>query len=160
MKIVCRVLFLNILGISEKKVRSVLSNVTEAGTIPKERRGGRSKLQKESDEQKMTAVQCHINRFPRMESHYCRASSSCEYLSPQLNLTKIFNMYCQEDNPKVSFSFYQKVFSTMNLKFHVPKKDLCGLCDTYRSANGIAKLELQEKYESHIAEKQEVRKIK
>lgn len=48
----------------------------------------------------------------------------------------------------------------LNLKFHRPKKDLCGICDSYEKASVSKKEPLQERYDQHKREKVEVRKRK
>jgi hypothetical protein len=42
----------------------------------------------------------HIRSFPVIESHYCRASTSKQYLEGSLNITKMYNLYlerCRDD---------------------------------------------------------------
>ena len=48
----------------------------------------------------------------------------------------------------------------MNLKFHHPKKDTCGLRETYISSDDKKKEELQQDFDKHILEKERVRLIK
>ena len=48
----------------------------------------------------------------------------------------------------------------MNLSFHRPKKDMCGLCLTYMRGDEIKKQQLEEKYNQHIAEKKAVHEKK
>ena len=48
----------------------------------------------------------------------------------------------------------------MNLAFHVPKKDVCNICDSYRQGDEAKKASLLSTYETHILEKQTVRNIK
>lgn len=48
----------------------------------------------------------------------------------------------------------------MNLKFHLPKKDLCGLCETFRNGNKGEQEAVKDRYEKHIKEKEKVRRIK
>ena len=65
-----------------------------------------------------------------------------------------------DDDEKGSLSLYKKVFKSLGLKFHHPKKDQCGLCETYRKGNDEEKKDLHERYEKHIREKEKVREIK
>ena len=48
----------------------------------------------------------------------------------------------------------------MKLKFHVPKKDLCGICESYNNGSDEEKEQLQPMYDKHIQEKQKAREIK
>ncbi|KAJ8019349.1 hypothetical protein HOLleu_42112 [Holothuria leucospilota] len=106
----------------------------------------------------------HIDKFPRMESHYCRKKTSYEYLSPELNVAVMYRLYekeCARDGREVaSMALYRSVFNSQKLKFHVPKKDLCGLCDTYNRGNAVERNAIQAKYDRHITEKQAVRQLK
>ena len=50
----------------------------------------------QSDRSLREYVERHIDRFPRMESHYCRKKTSYQYLSPDLSLIKMYELYQQE----------------------------------------------------------------
>lgn len=74
----------------------------------------------------------------------------------------MFDMY-QSENPDVhigSRESYRKLFESLNLSFHSPKKDQCTLCMTYKSGDDNTKEQLKESYEKHTAEKVAVRKLK
>lgn len=81
---VCKKMFLNILGISERTARTALCKTSDLGILEKERRGGRQRSQKvlEEEENIRIRVSEHIDRYPKMESHYCRVRSSRLYLHP------------------------------------------------------------------------------
>ena len=124
---VCRKFFINTIGISFSQVRTTLSMVNEFGVMA-EGRGGRQ--QADRDKTLRQQVTNHINAFPRMESHYCRTSSKCQYLSSDLNLSIMYRMYTKQHPNGASRSFYRKISKGLNLRFPHPKKDLCSLCDT------------------------------
>ena len=119
-------------------------------------------MQKERDERVRRLVKAHIDRFPRTESHYCRADTRLEYLSSELTLSKMHKMYTDEHaaDDNVAFSFYYRVFRSLNLKFTRPKKDLCGICEGYRQGTDVEKVTQRQEYERHIQEKLSVREIK
>lgn len=74
----------------------------------------------------------------------------------------MFDMY-QSENPDEhigSRESYRKLFESLNLSFHSPKKDQCTLCMTYKSGDDNTKEQLKESYEKHTAEKEAVRKLK
>ena len=120
---VCKVMFLNTLGISERQVLTSLSKVNDAGVMQPGKRGGRHEIYKKRDEKLHVLVRGHIDRFPKMESHYCRQKTSNQYLLPNLTITKMHELYQREHNDeRVSLSFYSKVFRGVVLKFHHPKK--------------------------------------
>ena len=150
---VFKVLFLNTLNISERQIRTVVLKITTTGAVESERRGGRQGSYIERDAEIHDRVRKHMDRYPRMESHYCRSTSNKEYLSHELTVTKMHAMYneeCASENQKVSFSYYAKVFNETNLSFHRPKKDQCGICLDYRYEKDPEKKEtLKSKYENH-----------
>lgn len=153
-------MFLNTLAISEKSVRTAIDKLKDTGVVENDRRGGRQGVYVFEDAEKRAKIQRHLNRFPRVESHYCRKDSSKEYLHPDLTLRKMYNSFLQEYKTKVSFTLYRSIFKEMNLSIHRPKKDLCGLCVAYREGTTEIKEKLQDKYARHISEKDEVRNIK
>nr|CAH7712759.1 unnamed protein product [Callosobruchus chinensis] len=160
---VCKKFFINTLSISDKFLRTSLSKITKTGAVEKDRRGGRYKSLSDKDNELRRLVAEHINKFPKMESHYCRENSSRQYLYPDLTLRKMYELYLDESKKHkdiASMSTYVRVFREMNLSFHSPKKDQCSLCLTYRSGEKETKLALEEKYKKHTAEKIRVREIK
>lgn len=162
---VCQRMFLSTLGVSEKMVRTVLKKVKETGVIEKDHRGGRRVPDINRDSILRNSVEQHILRFPKVESHYCRQSSSRQYLHEDLSLPKMYDMYIKaqqssENFKLASFALYRKVFKSMNLSFHRPKKDQCGICRTYRGSTEENKLPLESKYKLHIEEKNKIREIK
>lgn len=131
--------------------------------LESEKRGGRVQVLREKDETLRAAILSHINRFPRMESHYCRLSTSKEYLHPDLTISKMNRMFNNEfrtEGLKSSFFTYRDVFKKCNLAIHHAKKDQCSLCIVYRTGDSKKKEELEQRYKRHIAEKQAVREWK
>ena len=65
----------------------------------------------------------------------------------------------QQEYPEyaVSLILYTKIFKGMTLTF-LPKKDQCGLCASYHiyKVSGINDENLNEEYENHILEKDQV----
>lgn len=160
---VCKKMFMSTLSVSEKTIRTALAKVKETGVIEKDKRGGRLEHLKDKDLALRSEIQQHINRFPRMESHFCRKSTTKEYLHPDLNIQKMLFMFNEENkdkNIKASYYTYWDELKKLNLSFHHPKKDQCGLCNTYREGDASKKAELNSRYHKHIAEKQAARKHK
>lgn len=163
---VCKKLFLNTLAISEKMMRTSLSKLALTGSVEKEKRGGRKECLKSRDDQICSDIRAHILRFPKVESHYCRQKTSREYLNAELTLVKMYDMYKQEAiekgiNTIASITTYRKIFNSLNLSFHTPKKDQCTLCViVHQSANGIIDDSLRREYELHTANKKKAREKK
>ncbi len=160
---VCKAFFLSTLSVSEMMVRTALTKLSDVGIVEPEKRGGRVNNNQQRDSIIRQLVDAHIDRFPRIESHYCRQNTEREYLSPDLTLSIMHRMYCAEQNGEktsVSFTFYCQIFHEKNLSFHHPKKDQCTLCNAYHTGDQATKERLEEKYRAHICEKEKIREIK
>ena len=100
---------MTVLYITDKKrIQRVCKRHFETGMCATENRGGdhRSK----AFEAPRHAVKAYI------ESHYCRnTSTNKQYLSSTLTIKKLFDFYnssCTEDNLKVNYEFFRKIFVT------------------------------------------------
>lgn len=127
---VCRNIFLNTLNISERTLRTVVEKVTDTGILEKDKRGGRVEKLKETDEISRELIERHIDRFPRVESHYCRESTTREYLHSDLSIKKMHDMFMNDPErssltPSLYIATYRRVFASKMLSFHHPKKDQC-----------------------------------
>jgi hypothetical protein len=113
--------------ITEKKKRGDFTFIDQRGSHEKE---------KKYNENHENCVVNHINKFPRTESHYSRAKTSKEYLSPDLNTHRLWKLY-QEENPcnQVSYMFFKKVKKEKfaNLAYGRPRSDTCRTCDLLSS---------------------------
>ncbi|CAG9765876.1 unnamed protein product [Ceutorhynchus assimilis] len=162
--LVCKTLFLNTFGISERTMRTSLEKVNSSGILEGEKRGGRQSHKIiVRDKALRDAIHKHIQRFPKIESPYCRSSSSKEYLHPELTVSKMYAMFTEELNPtddKPSIDLYRKVFRSLNLSFHRPKKDQCSLCMTYKQGEEDVKEKLKDRYEKHRVEKNKEKALK
>ena len=77
---VCKIFYLSTLAISQKMVDNVHQKKNElTGILKLDGRGKYDKRAKVSDEQK-NGVISHIDSFPVIESHYCRAKTNKKYL--------------------------------------------------------------------------------
>ena len=75
-------------------------------------------------------VKNHINSFPIMESHYVRERCKRSFMSSELNLTKLYQLYkLSKLEVTVGEKTYQNIFNaSFNIGFHKPKKDQCNVC--------------------------------
>jgi len=131
---VCKTFFLDTLSVSDQTVRTTLQKLTRDGhLLPDQRRQPAShKLQEATRE----GVRSHIRKFQTVPSHYCRHTSSKQYLPETLTLTEMYRLYvaeCREENvtaakKHVYFDIFHKDF---NLAFHKPKMDMCDLREKY-----------------------------
>ena len=90
------------------------------------------------DHKRINSVKSHIESFPRMESHYSRSDSKKEYPAHDLNICKMYQLYCtkceEDDVVPVKEIKYRQVFcEDYNFSFYRPKKDQCTLFALYLS---------------------------
>lgn len=133
-------MFLNTFSISAQVVKTVENKIGPSGIVSADRRG---KVCKNTlvDESIKQTVRDHINLFETVEIHYCRSKTSRQYLSPTLNVSKMYGMYieyCQDHNIQqpASEGIYRSIFtSEFNFSFFIPKKDLCDICYKYDNSS-------------------------
>ena len=75
----------------------------------------------------VNSIKDHIKPFPAMESRYSREESKRKFLSSNVSLTKIYELYILRnkhlENP-LKLGSYTKIFmENFNLGFHKPNKD-------------------------------------
>nr|CAI5849897.1 unnamed protein product [Callosobruchus analis] len=91
-----------------------------------------------------------------MESHYCRKSTTREYLYADLTVRKMFSLYEEENAGKdtmCSYHTYRRVFESLNLSFHHPKKGQCSLCMAYRQGTDEQKRVIETVFVEHTNKK-------
>ena len=91
-KRVCKTMFLNTYSIRERFVRTCVDKLDDAGVQEDDNMGksGNHSYSAEAIEE----VKNHIKSFPVIESHYVRERSKRCYLSSQLNVSKMYDLYC------------------------------------------------------------------
>ncbi|KAE8740036.1 hypothetical protein FOCC_FOCC014464 [Frankliniella occidentalis] len=151
---VCRSTFLGTLGETDRFVRDVTENKKKSVSgIAKDDARGKKRPKHALKPEVRLAVLNHIESFPAYESHYCRAQTQRLYLSPELNVQKMHELYLASDLPKVSYDVYRKLFKSTKKKFHAPKSDGCDTCDTLKvqiaAAVGEEKTKLESTKELH-----------
>ena len=106
--------------------------------IPKTNKLTTSNASKIITEERKDKVSQHIESFHLIDSHYCRAKTSKQYLEPSLNISKMYDLYKEKfvgvDDVPVKESYYRFIFNNeYNIDFHKPKTDRCDLCELYRA---------------------------
>lgn len=127
---VCKKTFQNTFGVNDKKVRVLIEKKKMGETCYNDRRT-RHAAPKFSEADRLL-VKNHINMIPRDVGHYSRAKSEKEYLSPDLNIHRLFKAFTQlHPHSPVTYKFYRSVFikDFPNLSFHRPRVDTCSTCD-------------------------------
>ena len=125
--------------------------------IPKADARGKHKKKIVSEEYR-NGVRRHIESFHVVESHYCRANTSKNYLDSNLNISKLYDLYVKKSTDDqvdpVKEWLYRNIFKTeYNLDFHCPKKDRCEKCEEFKVAKDV----MEKDYNDHILEKKLIR---
>jgi len=153
---VCKVFFLSTLAISEMRVRTVLEKLDAGTCLPQNDQRGRTLgTNKLNDTVVRKAIE-HIDSFPRVPAHWCRANTKKEYLEATLTKENMFRLYlerCKEEGDiPVSKTIYMEILIKKNIGFHSPKKDSCWCVFFHELSEEEQELK-KSKYEDHIAMK-------
>ncbi|KAF0711166.1 Uncharacterized protein FWK35_00031289, partial [Aphis craccivora] len=129
---VCKKCFLSTLDETNRFVSEVLENKNAylSGVTRRDKRGKHTPALKIA-QVKLDEVINQINKFPAYESHYTRRENDKKYLLSHLNMTKIYNLYCENVDGPVSRKIYESEFKKMKLSFKERKTDSCHKCDVF-----------------------------
>lgn len=159
---VCKDFYLETLDISQTRIKTYHKNKDPSVGTPSPYRTGNNN--KKTSEAKLAEVHQHIQSFPRVESHYSRADSTCEYLDGGLSIRKMYRLYTEKQFGAASQPVHFKVYSNyfcqhFNIRFHKPKKDRCDKCEMFKSITqtGRATPEDNEANEKHVKSKEATR---
>ncbi|CAH1109858.1 unnamed protein product [Psylliodes chrysocephalus] len=126
----CKVFFLNTLGISETVVRNELKKSERGGFVSQDIRG-RHEPKNKLPEVIKEGIRTQIRSFPVYETHYSREKiKKRKYLGSELNTNKIFSLYKlkyeEEGLPKSQIAkpwVYCHIFNTeFNLGFKLSRR--------------------------------------
>lgn len=151
---VCQSFFIKTLCISDGPIIHAFKNRNDASVFQCADRRGKTSPPNKTPIEDVERVKRHIEKFPVMESHYCRKTSKRLYLDSKLSICKMHDLYateCKIDNVvPVSSATYRRVFCTnYNYSFYKPKKDQCSTCTRFELATPQNKNDLQQEYEGH-----------
>ncbi|XP_026727284.1 uncharacterized protein LOC113493484 [Trichoplusia ni] len=140
--LVCKRFFLNTLKVNEQMVYTAIEKfkLDEGITDLRGKHTNRPRKMSSSTE---SSIEKHISLFPKVESHYTRKSSTRQYLSQDLNISKMYRLYTewfpQQNYVEVTMATkrqYETIFNTkFNYSFFKPKKDQCSTCFVYEQAS-------------------------
>lgn len=157
-KLVCRKFFLATFDISCKQIYNLMRKLNQNENVSVDGRGRHNKNKTSGETSQY--IKMHIESFPALESHYCRKSSNKKYLAANLNIKKMYNLYCEwlreyhPEHKKASQHIYRQIFNNdFNFSFHSPKKDQCLVCSKFNNANAEEKVLLQDSYDFHQKQK-------
>lgn len=111
-KQICRKSFTDIFSLSHRKVQELIKRKKRGKVSFTGGRGKNSKRIKFTADLKQQ-IKNHINSFPRQSNHYSRSKSIREFLSPDLNLNRIFFAFKQKfPNTIATYKRYSSIFHT------------------------------------------------
>lgn len=168
---VCKTFFTATLDVSNMYVDHAMKHCSSSGTYASQENRGRHTPSNKTSEEVLMKVREHITSFPVMEGHYVRKSTNRKFLPPDLNITKMQELYqekCRTEGLKpVNNHLYRKIFNEeYNFSFHRPKKDQCLSCNQYRNLLAKSKgrdsmpLAEKQKYDLHQSRKIQARESK
>lgn len=160
---VCKVFFQSTLDVGAKLLRYTENNVSQTlGTTSPDKRGKKSSSNK-TPPHCIRNVRNFIENLPAVESHYCRSSTTKQYVPQEYqSLNNIYRKYLKysKDNTLTAASefIFKKIFTTeYNIGIHAPKKDKCVTCTKFTDLTSPSEAE-QLKNKEHLDEKDAINK--
>ncbi|KAL4083932.1 hypothetical protein QTP88_029248 [Uroleucon formosanum] len=88
---VCKQFFLKTLAISHGPVDKAFEGLgSENGMFIKNDNRGKTQATNKTPSDVIYEIKSHIEKFPTIESHYCRATTKRKYLDPTLSIAKMY----------------------------------------------------------------------
>ncbi|XP_052075475.1 uncharacterized protein LOC127712922 [Mytilus californianus] len=163
---VCKAFFLGILHVSKKTVEYSLKKKEHGVFVGRDNRGKNPSINR-TPEGDRHFIREHIQSFPTVSSHYTRKDSNRQYLSSNLSVQKMHQLYEKEYQRKgkkpCKINVYRDTFcNEFNLAFHKPKKDQCSTCTIYyeKKQRGEITKEDEEQFQEHQTKKEKSREEK
>lgn len=159
-------MFSNTLGVSMRTIthwlnRSLSSPETKKRDDVETESNDFDKKKQLKNNEKKESVRDFFSNLPKLESHYCRKSSSKLYLEPRWkNKTELYDFYknvwlTDRKTEPAGLTLFKYIFEESNLSLFCTKKDECDICVGYRTQN-VSELIYQE----HRKKKDEARSEK
>ncbi|KAF0713010.1 NAD-dependent protein deacetylase Sir2B-like [Aphis craccivora] len=93
-KVVCKKSFCSFFGVGKSRVERIVKLLQKNIPSPVDRRGKHRNRGNAKDDQILFQIDTHIQSFPSRQSHYSRSKNDeVRYLSPDLNVSKMYNLY-------------------------------------------------------------------
>nr|CAD7403442.1 unnamed protein product [Timema poppensis]CAD7404627.1 unnamed protein product [Timema poppensis]CAD7405964.1 unnamed protein product [Timema poppensis] len=127
---VCQKTLCDALCVTPRRLQILQEKMKHNRPLEDKRGKHRNRVNKISDEV-TTKIKEHIDSFPKQESHYSRHKTSNCFLSANLNVRKMYNLFVEQyPHLDVSEWFYRDIFRRdYKLKFGLPRSDSCNYCD-------------------------------
>ena len=130
---ICSKAFISMHGITRAKLVHIQKSLKTFGVAPVDKRGQHSSKHRKLSDDLSGKIFDHISSFRGRLSHYSLKDSKKLYLSEELNIRKMFQLF-KEKHPNLSVSYdtYRNIFNTkFNISFGYPRTDTCSTCDEF-----------------------------
>lgn len=123
----------SIFGIGISRLERIRKTLATTGFPPICQQGRHNNRPHAVKPEQLQKIIDHISSFRGRKSHYSLSKSKRLYLPHELNITKMYNMYCGvHPDSKVSYETYRCVFNEkFNISFGYPRQDTCSVCDQF-----------------------------
>ncbi|GFV96756.1 uncharacterized protein TNCV_3388491 [Trichonephila clavipes] len=149
---VCKQFFKNSFDLSDRAIRTTFEKTDKSTDVLSLEIRGKHGNDRKLDQVLVKSAKVHIEKIPRIPSHYCRPPSSREYIDGGKFIAELHRDYLKERKESnmagISYSQYRAIFKSYNLSFFTPKKDQCDVCLIYQNTK-----QYTTEYENHILEK-------
>ena len=152
----CKSMFCNTLGISEKTIHNWITDATCG--VPK---GKATSSSKPAGNERRGSAKEYLQGLPNTPSHYCRSSSSKKYLEPLFaSISEVYREYKNYCTENVKTLYHKtglsELFHDLNLALFQPRKDQCNTCCSYEAGN----VDEKTTYQAHFKRKNEAQEAK
>lgn len=134
---VCQTFFINVLSITQNRLRTVQKKVIIGAPLTDER--GKHEKKHKIPAKVWTLVRQHLESIPHKQSHYKLKRTNLKYFqNPNLTIKSLYESFLEfyeekEKTPlKLSYKTYQKFFRQhCDFSFRRPRVDVCDFCSEY-----------------------------
>lgn len=166
---VCHKMFINTLSLGEDCLkRWIKEGESDSGSYPADEEPSQSPPRKCKHKTRQTMLQKKLRDtvvewlqlIPKVPSHYCRSSSSRQYVDNSLiskqNMYKLFKLWCSENERTAThLKAFKGILEENKISIFKPRKDQCDTCVGYKC--GTVSVEV---YNAHRAKEQAGREAK
>lgn len=92
---VCKQFFPNTLDISQRRISYFYEHFQTTSCVPTPRKQGKH-TKKVISQCIKDGVREHIDSIPAVDSHYCRANSTCKYFESELSISRLYELYLKK----------------------------------------------------------------
>lgn len=128
---VCYKALISLHGITPRRIQTIQTSLKHDGSAPRDGRGSHESRPHKLTKATITKVCEHISSFKGRSSHYSLAKSNKTYLSEELSVSKMYDLFkIKHPETKISYNRYREIFNEkFNISFGYPRSDTCSKCD-------------------------------